>query len=252
MNDNEIFKALADAHRRTLLDALFHQDGQSLNALCEHLPMSRYGVMKHLQVLEDAGLITTEKVGREKHHYLNPIPIQTVYERWVSKYAQPWAQTLTSLKRYVEGATMPNKHVMQIFIQTTPELLWHALTDAEQTPFYYFGSAVESDWEPGSTYRYPIPGGGTYVEGEVLESDPPHKLVATFKPVWQYPDAEAPVSRVTWEIQAVGNACKLTLTHADLVDDNQKTQDILEGWARITSGLKTMLETGQPLSFEQS
>lgn len=250
MDQSEVFKALSDAHRRTLLDALFQRDGQSLTELCEQLPMSRYGVMKHLQVLEDAGLISTEKVGRTKHHYLNPIPIQLVYDRWVSKFAQPMAQTLSRLKSHLEGEQV-TKHIMQIFIQTTPEKLWQALTDGQLTSLYYFGSAVESSWEPGSGYRYPIPGGGTYVEGEVLESNPPSKLVTTFKPVWQYPDEEPPTTTVTWQIDRIGETCKLTLIHDELDVASQKGQDIIEGWARITSGLKTLLETGQPLLFNQ-
>lgn len=247
MDNDEIFKALSDPNRRTLLDALFQQDGQSVNQLTEHLDMTRFGVMKHLQVLEDAGLITTEKVGREKHHYLNAVPIQFVYERWVSKYAQPWAGALTGLKAVLEGSSMSDKHVMQIFIQTTPERLWQALTDSDMTQLYYFGSAVESDWQQGSDYRYPIPGGGTYVEGEVLESNPPHKLVTSFKPVWKFPDETPPVSHVTWEIEPVGGACKLTLTHTELDFESELAQDLVEGWARITSGLKTLLETGHPL-----
>lgn len=250
MDQDEVFKALADAHRRTLLDALFQRDGQSLNELSALLPMTRYGVMKHLQVLEDAGLITSDKVGREKHHYLNPVPIQMVYERWVSKYAQPWAQALTGLKQQIEGKAMMDKHIQRIFIQTTPERLWQALTDGGMTRLYYFGSEVESDWTVGSGYRYPIPTGGTYVEGEIVVCEPPHKLVTTFKPVWQYPDAHPPVSQVTWLIEPVGEACKLTLVHDQIDLADPKTQDLLEGWARITSGMKTLLETGQPLSVE--
>ena len=250
MDQDEVFKALGDPHRRTLLDALFQRDGQSLNELSELLPMTRYGVMKHLQVLEDAGLITSEKVGREKHHYINAVPIQMVYERWVSKYAQPWAQALTGLKTLMESDTMSNKHIQQVFIQTTPERLWQALTDSDFTRLYYFGSEVEADWQTGANYRYPIPDGGTYVEGEIIECEPPQKLVTTFKPVWQYPDEQPPTSQVTWLIEPTGEVCKLTLTHEKLDLASAKGQEIVEGWARITSGLKTLLETGRPLSLD--
>jgi DNA-binding transcriptional ArsR family regulator len=99
---DEVFKALADPTRRSLLDELFRQDGQTLSALQERLPMSRFGVMKHLKVLEEAGLITTRKRGREKLHFLNPVPIRRVYERWVSKYAEPWASALSELKDEIE------------------------------------------------------------------------------------------------------------------------------------------------------
>ena len=97
-----VFKALADPTRRSLLDALYERDGQTLSALEERLPMTRFGVMKHLRVLEDAGLVTTRKRGREKLHFLNPVPIRLIHDRWVSKYAEPWASALTELKTQLE------------------------------------------------------------------------------------------------------------------------------------------------------
>jgi DNA-binding transcriptional ArsR family regulator len=100
---DEVFKALADPTRRELLDRLFGRDGQSLSALEEDLPMSRFGVMKHLKVLEEAGLITTRKRGREKLHFLNPVPIRLIHDRWVSKYAEPWASALSELKQDIEN-----------------------------------------------------------------------------------------------------------------------------------------------------
>jgi DNA-binding transcriptional ArsR family regulator len=97
-----VFKALADPTRRSLLDRLFEDDGQTLSALEERVPMTRFGVMKHLRVLEEAGLVTTRRRGREKLHFLNAVPIRLIHERWVSKYAEPWAATLTGLKRQLE------------------------------------------------------------------------------------------------------------------------------------------------------
>ncbi len=99
---DEVFKALADPTRRRLLDELFEEDGQTLSALEQRLPMSRFGVAKHLKVLEGAGLVTTRKRGREKLHFLNPVPIREVHDRWVSKYAEPWAAALTGLKKDLE------------------------------------------------------------------------------------------------------------------------------------------------------
>jgi DNA-binding transcriptional ArsR family regulator len=99
---DDVFKALADPTRRLLLDELFVEDGQSLSALEQRLPMSRFGVAKHLKVLEEAGLVTTRKRGREKLHFLNPVPIREVHDRWVSKYAEPWAAALTGLKKELE------------------------------------------------------------------------------------------------------------------------------------------------------
>src|SRR6266496_4063957 len=101
-----VFKALADATRRSLLDELFKQDGQTLSALEQRLPMTRFGVMKHLSVLEEAGLVTTKRRGREKLHFLNPVPIRLVHDRWVSKYAEPWAAALSELKHNLEEDVM--------------------------------------------------------------------------------------------------------------------------------------------------
>jgi DNA-binding transcriptional ArsR family regulator len=99
---DDVFKALADPTRRRLLDELFEEDGQTLSALEQRLPMTRFGVAKHLKVLEGAGLVTTRKRGREKLHFLNPVPIREVHDRWVGKYAEPWASALTELKRDLE------------------------------------------------------------------------------------------------------------------------------------------------------
>ncbi len=248
--EEDVFKALADANRRTLLDALFARDGQSLNELCEHLQMTRFGVMKHLQVLEEAGIVVTEKVGREKRHYLNAVPIQMVYDRWVGKYMQPWANALTTLKTIMEAPGMNDKHILQIYIQTTQDRLWQALTHSDITQLYYFGSRVQSDWQQGSPYHFPNPSGGNFVEGTVLEIDPPRRLVMTFRPVFQYQAGEeTPTSQVTWELEPVGAACKLTLTHAGIDLASPLAQDLVTGWAQITSGLKTLLETGKPLDL---
>src|SRR2546428_8929970 len=148
---DEVFRALADPTRRGLLDELFGEDGQSLTSLEERLPMTRIGVMKHLRVLEAAGLVTTKRRGREKLHFLNPVPIRLVHDRWVSKYAEPWAATLTGLKRRLEEALM--EKAFEIYIKTTPERLWQAITDSEMRQQYNFGVGVSSDWTPGSRYE---------------------------------------------------------------------------------------------------
>ena len=97
-----VFRALADPTRRALLDLLFEEDGQTLTALESRLPMSRFGVMKHLKILEAANLVVTRRRGREKLHFLNPVPIRLIHDRWVSKYAEPWAAALTDLKHELE------------------------------------------------------------------------------------------------------------------------------------------------------
>jgi uncharacterized protein YndB with AHSA1/START domain/DNA-binding transcriptional ArsR family regulator len=249
MDDDRVFKALADPHRRLLLDLLFAQDGRSLSDLQAYLPMSRFGVMKHLQILEEASLISSRKVGREKRHFLNSVPIQGAYDRWVSKYARPWTRTLTRLKDVLEENPMAESdtQVFVIFIRTSPERLWQALTDGTLTRQYYFGSSVEASWQPGSSYRFPNPAGGVYVEGEVLEAEPPRRLVTTFRPMWLAEDERMAFSQVSWEIEANGDTCKLTLTHSRLDPLHPVTPGIHEGWTRIISGLKTVLETGEPL-----
>src|SRR5438093_1585403 len=142
-----VFRALADPTRRRLLDTLFKRDGQTLSALEQRLPMTRFGVMKHLRVLEEAGLVTTRRRGREKLHFLNPVPIRLVHDRWVSKYAEPWAAALGGLKSKLES---PMEKVFEIYIKTTPERVWEAITDPDTRAKYNLGAAVTSDWTPGS------------------------------------------------------------------------------------------------------
>ena len=105
-----VFRALADPSRRALLDSLFATDGQRLTELCAQLPeLTRFGVMKHIAVLEAAGLVTSEKVGREKRHYLNPVPIQQIFDRWLSKYAEPFTRALVGLKQNLETNHDPDQ-----------------------------------------------------------------------------------------------------------------------------------------------
>ena len=142
-----MFKALADPTRRELLDELFRQDGQTLGMLEERFSMSRFGVMKHLKVLEEAGLVVTRRRGREKLHFLNPVPIRLVHDRWVSKYSEPWVAGLSDIKERLERSM---EKVYEIFIKTTPERLWEAIIDPEIRAKYNFGAAVNSDWKVGS------------------------------------------------------------------------------------------------------
>ena len=244
-DDNCIFKALADPTRRFLLDRLFERDGRTLTELETELAMTRFGVMKHLRVLEGAGLVVTRRKGREKLHYLNPVPIRLIYDRWVSKYAELWAATLGELKRGLEDESM--EKVFEIYIKTTPERLWRAITDPEMRRKYQFGVAVTSDWTPGSPYRGSVGSStGTIFEGENLEVDPPRRLVQSFRALWS-DDAKAEgTSRVTWEIEPIGDSCRLTVIHDRLRED--ASDEIYGGWPQILSGLKTLLETGETLT----
>jgi uncharacterized protein YndB with AHSA1/START domain len=239
-----VFRALADPTRRSLLDELYREDGQTLSALERRLPMTRIGVMKHLRVLEEAGLVTTKRHGREKHHFLNAVPIRLVHDRWVSKYAEPWAATLSGLKTRLED-TM--EKVFEIYIKTTPERLWEAITDPELRQQYSFGVGVVSDWTPGSRYEAVHPQApGPISEGENLEVDPPRRLVQSFNALWSDDVKSEGTSRVTWEIEPVGDSCRLVVTHDQLRDG--VNDQIYGGWPQILSGLKTLLETGETLT----
>src|SRR5680860_866840 len=123
-----VFKALADPTRRALLDALFVEDGQTLAALEGRFEITRFGVMKHLRQLGEAGLVVSRRRGRQKLHFLNPVPIRLVHDRWVSKYAEPWAAGLSGLKSRLESSM---EKIFEIYIRTTPERLWEAITDPE-------------------------------------------------------------------------------------------------------------------------
>jgi len=242
---DEVFKALADPTRRGLLDELFKQDGQSLSELERRLPMTRFGVMKHLRVLEEAGLVTSKRRGREKLHFLNPVPIRLVHDRWVSKYAEPWAAGLSELKKDIEEDTM--EKVFEIYIKTTPERLWEAITDDELRQRYNFGVGVRSDWAPGSRYEGFHPGAGiAIVEGENIEVDPPRRLVQSMITLWSDQVKEEGTTRVTWEIEPVGDSCRLTVIHDQLREG--ANDELYGGWPMILSGLKTLLETGEGLT----
>lgn len=239
-----VFKALAHPTRRELLDTLFEEDGQTLTALTEGHEMTRIGVAKHLQLLEEAGLVVTRRKGREKLHFLNVVPIRLIHDRWVSKYTEPWAADLVGLKSELEE---PMEKVFEIYIRTTPEQLWKAITDPSIRAKYHFGAGVHSEWTDGSRWSLVHPGSeGPLAEGENLVVEPPHRLVQTMHTLWSE-DAEAEgTSRVTWEIEPVGDSCRLTVTHDQLRDD--APPELYGGWPMILSGLKTWLETGETLT----
>ena len=159
MEDEAVFRALADPNRRRLLDVLFERDGRTLTELESELPMSRFGAMKHLRVLEEAGLITTRKVGREKLHYLNPVPIQLIADRWINKYAARRAGMLADLKIVLEGGTAVTtdakpRLVYQIIIKAPQERVWEAITTPEFTSRYYYGSTLKTDLSVGSPFTW--------------------------------------------------------------------------------------------------
>jgi uncharacterized protein YndB with AHSA1/START domain/DNA-binding transcriptional ArsR family regulator len=240
---DDVFKALADPTRRSLLDELFKNDGQTLTQLEERLPMTRFGVMKHLNLLEQANLVVTRRRGREKLHFLNVIPIRLLHDRWINKYTEPWASSLTHLKHTLENRIM--EKIFEIYIKTTPERLWHAITDPVARAKYNFGVLVTSDWTKGSHFEGKG-GGRTILEGENLEVDPPRRLVQSFRALWGEDVKQEGTSRVTWEIVPVADSCLLKVTHDQLREG--ANDQVYGGWPMILSGLKTLLETGELLT----
>jgi uncharacterized protein YndB with AHSA1/START domain/DNA-binding transcriptional ArsR family regulator len=258
---DEVFRALADPSRRLLLDSLNERNGQTLRALCSRLDMARQSVSKHLAVLEAANLVTTVRRGREKLHYLNAAPINEIADRWLTRYEQARVLALADLKRALEDSPMDKPtFVYTTYIRTTPERLWQALTDPAFTARYW-GITFETDWRPGSTMTW-VQAGVTIADPEqvILESEPYRRLSYTwhsFTP--EFADAidlndEArdriaaePRSKVTFEIEPLGDRVKLTVLHDTADPDSLVTSMVSSGWPRVLSDLKTLLETGETL-----
>jgi uncharacterized protein YndB with AHSA1/START domain/DNA-binding transcriptional ArsR family regulator len=238
-----VFKALSDPTRRRLLDALRDRGGQTLTELEQGLGMTRFGVMKHLRVLEAASLVVTRRGGRFKYHYLNPAPIQEVADRWIAPYQKPFTRFALDLKTRLERpmAERPD-FVLETYIRTTPEKLWEAITTPEMTAQYYYGGRVQADLRVGGRFYYLDPNGEMNLDGEIVEIVPERRLVTTFKALWAEPGAET--TRVSYEIEQLGDVCKLTLTHYDF---EKAKAGVEAGWPRIIAGLKTLLETGRSL-----
>jgi uncharacterized protein YndB with AHSA1/START domain/DNA-binding transcriptional ArsR family regulator len=245
-----VFRALADPSRRLLLDSLFVHDGQTLGQLAARLPgMTRFGVMKHLRLLESAGVVVSRRAGREKLHFLNPVPIRLLHDRWIGKYAEVWVGALADLKLTLEGEPtrmQPPRHVFEVYIRTSPDRLWQAITDPAFTQRYFFRTEVASSFDPAARIRYLRPDGSPAVEGDVLEAEPPRRLVTT----WSFRNSELqndPPSRVTWEIEPLGETCRLTLIHDGFATETPTFHSVVKGWPRVLSSLKSLIETGEPL-----
>lgn len=254
MEHESVFRALADSSRRRLLDLLFERDGRTLSELEAELPMTRFGVMKHLHVLEEAGLISTRKVGRERLHYLNPVPIQLISDRWLNKYSAARASALADLKTILEGEnvmTIDSKPrlVNHIIIRAPQERVWEAITKPEFTSRYYYGSVLKTDLSVGSPFTYHMPNGSPIIEGEVVTSDPPKRLVHTYHSLWPPMNEDAP-TKVTWELESMpGGVTKVTVIHEDFQGETATYQGLQSGgWTWILSSMKSLLETGEPLT----
>jgi len=178
--EDEVFKALADPNRRRILDLVKARPGITVSELAESFEFTRYAVMKHLRVLERAGLIVPRRAGRKKELHLNAIPIQTIYDRWISQFSALWASSLTSLKYRLEkeeAMTSPSpKQVYVLYIRTSADKLWDAITNPELTMQYFHNTEVKSDFRKGSTIDYMLAGEDgekkSAVTGKIVEVEP--------------------------------------------------------------------------------
>ena len=272
-DDDPVFKALADPTRRLLLDRLLTSDGRTLTQLEAGVEMTRFGVMKHLRILEDAGLIVTKRSGREKLHFLNAVPVRLIHDRWIDKYTERRVSALADLKTLLERQSMTTTttdtvttQVFRVHIKATPEAIWEAITSPEWTARYGFRAPSEYELRPGGSFRslaceeMKAMGAPDVIgEGEVLEADAPNRLVQTWRMLFEPNQAAEPLTKLTWEIEAVGDGVsRLTVTH-DLADApihaalvSGAVVEGLEGtgagWPFILSDLKTLLETGSAMA----
>jgi uncharacterized protein YndB with AHSA1/START domain/DNA-binding transcriptional ArsR family regulator len=246
---DKVFKALADPTRRRLLDSLRQDNGQTLGTLCGQLDMARQSATQHLAVLEEANLISTVRRGREKLHYLNPVPIHDIQQRWIAPFDQPRLRVLEAVKRHAEEPDMTAgkpTFVYVTYIQSTPERVWHALTNADLTAEYW-GHRNVSDWQVGSTWEHRRTDGSDIADvvGKVLESTPPTRLVMTFDDASDAQQEGGP-SVVTFQIEPYQDIVRLTVTHENLADENA-LHAISAGWPAVLANLKSLLETGHVL-----
>ena len=249
-DDDAVFRALADPTRRALLDRLRERNGQTLTELCGPLDMARQSATQHLGVLEAANLVTTVRRGREKLHYLNPVPLWDIERRWIFKFERPRLAALSAIKDRAEHQeeTMAGErpgYVYVTYIESSPGRVWQALTDADLTA-QYWGHSNVSDWQPGSAWEHVrVDGSGIAdVVGTIIESVPPRRLVLTFDAPGE-PPAGGP-SQVTFDIERYHEIIRLTVRHEHLADQ-AALEAIAAGWPAVFANLKSLLETGHVL-----
>lgn len=259
-----VFRALADAGRRRLLDSLGARNGQTLRELCSELDMARQSVSKHLAVLEAADLVSTQRRGREKLHFLNPVPINAIAERWMNRYDRARTSALADLKQALESTPMQTTtpFVYVTYIATTPEQAWTALTEPAFTTRYW-GVALRSEWTTGAPITWELPNDVTITDDAqvVLAADPPRRLSYTWHaiteefgraydadPEFLAAASAEPRSRVTFDVEPHGDAVKLTVTHDGFAPGSVIQEGVSGGWPEIVASLKTLLETGEPLT----
>jgi uncharacterized protein YndB with AHSA1/START domain/DNA-binding transcriptional ArsR family regulator len=262
-DDAPVFRALADPTRRRILDLLLQRGGRSVGELAQLFGptsdepgMTRFGVMKHVRILEEAGLIVSRRAGRATLLYLNPVPIRELSRRWLDKYAERASDALLDLKLDLEGTHMPENmpqpdlstQLYQVFIRATPERIWAAITDPAQTRQYFHQAQITVTPEHMHSVG---PDGAVFGDSSVEVFDPPRKLVYGWDSMYDPAMAAEPTSRVTFEIEEVGDGvCKLTLLHDRLEASPITAENVSgEGWMFVLSNLKSWLETGEALEL---
>lgn len=252
---DEVFRAINDPSRRLLLDELFERDGQTLGELCTYLPeMTRFGVMNHLAILEETGLVTTRKQGRSKFHYLNPVPIKLIHDRWISKYAEPRVRAIAGIEARLESGVKPLSkpvHVYRTYIRATVEEVWDAIVDGDKTVQYFYGTRVDCDWQVGSPMNYYDAEGDAVSEGHIISIDPPKRLEFTFQALWSPDLVEEGPAREVWSLSEANGMTELAVELYDMVVDGATYSVFVGGLPYILSGLKSLLETGEGLPAHQ-
>ena len=257
-DDAAVFRALADPTRRQLLDVLLAGGGPTVGELSAPFEpeLTRFAVMKHLRVLEDAGLVVTRPDGRRTRHYLNAVPIRQVSRRWMDKFTEQASDILIDLKRTLEGTTMTSSEltdaalatqVYQIFIRASAEQIWAALTDPDISVRYFHGARIQVTPDRRTARG---PKGEVWGDTPVEVWDPPHKYVAGWLSLYDEEFANEPMSRVTFEIVPSDDpdVMRLIVTHDRLEESPKTAQNVSgKGWMFVLSNLKTFLETGVPL-----
>ncbi|WP_036096521.1 ArsR/SmtB family transcription factor [Leptospira weilii] len=250
-----VFKALADESRRRILDIIKNRPGISVGELTEFFEFSRFAVMKHLKVLSEANLLKIEKKGKFRSIHLNAIPIQMIYDRWISQYGKHWASALTRLKYDMEGESKMEevKQIYTLYIKTNLDKLWDTLIQSKITPEWFAGMAVTFEPKVGAKLTYDVTGPDgnkmSVVQGKVLEFDPKRKLVYTFKLDAEPKAAADRESRVSYELEPVGDSVKLTVIHDDFDGKTPTYLGTSQGWPMHLSNLKTFVETGKAMDL---
>lgn len=244
--------AIADPGRRVMLDLLRAKGGQPVRALEDALPhLGRHAVLKHVGVLERAGLLLTRKLGRQRICYLNPVPVLDLARQWTTDYSAAWGHQLIGLRNYSEilerNITMTDQapdFVQQVVIHAPLQRVWDAITTTEAHE-WYFGSRL-STTEQGADYTIDDTVDHTHIRGTNLEVDPPRLLVQTFDARWdEGVRADAP-SHVTWRLEERGPLTFVTVEHRGVAGTETGRQSAM-GWPYLLSNLKTYVETGSPL-----